>query len=69
MMLNKNTIKLFIKFLSQSQSIYISKSMSYQYTTTSSSGQHRLNEFVPNYVPKSDYLPNRVTEQNQGQAN
>lgn len=43
--------------------------MSYQYTTTTSSGQHRLNEFVPTYVPKSDYLPTRVQEQNQGQAN
>ncbi len=36
--------------------------MSYTYTTTTS-GTHRLNEFVPTYVPHSDYLPtNRVVE-------
>ena len=43
--------------------------MSYQYTTTSTTSGHRLNEFVPNYTVKSDYLPTRVQEQNQGQAN
>ena len=41
--------------------------MSYQYS--SSSGSHRLNEFVPNYVPKSEYLPSRVVETNQSEAN
>jgi hypothetical protein len=30
-------------------------------------GEHRLNEFVPNYVPHSDYLTtNRVVDSNQG---
>ena len=42
--------------------------MSHQYTTTSS-GQHRLTEFVPSYLPKSDYLPTQVQEHHQGQAN
>ena len=42
--------------------------MSYQYT--SNSGSHRLQEFVPTYVSKSDYLPtNRVVETNQNEAN
>ena len=42
--------------------------MSYQYT--SNTGSHRLQEFVPTYVSKSDYLPtNRVVDTNQGEAN
>lgn len=40
---------------------------SYQYS--SNSGQHRLQEFVPTYTAKSDYLPTRVVESNQGEAN
>jgi len=31
-------------------------------------GVHRLNEFVPTYVPHSDYLPNRVVDVNQPEA-
>ena len=43
--------------------------MSYNYTTTTSTG-HKLNDFVPTYVPHSDYLPsNRITDHNIGQAN
>lgn len=31
--------------------------------------QHRLNEFVPNYVPKSDFLPtNQVVDARQNEA-
>ncbi len=30
--------------------------------------QHRLNEFVPTYVVKSDYLPNKVVDNNINQA-
>ena len=42
--------------------------MSYQYS--SNTGSHRLQEFVPTYVSKSDYLPtNRVVDTNQGEAN
>jgi hypothetical protein len=41
--------------------------MSYQYTSNSDS--HRLQEFVPTYVPKSDYLPTRVVDSNQSEAN
>nr|BAJ98972.1 predicted protein [Hordeum vulgare subsp. vulgare] len=26
---------------------------------------HKLNEFVPTYVPHSDYLPNKVVDSNQ----
>ena len=30
---------------------------------------HRLNEFVPHYVPKSDFLPtNQVVDQHQHEA-
>ncbi len=29
---------------------------------------HKLNEFVPNYVVKSDYLPTRVVDTNVNQA-
>ena len=43
--------------------------MSYQYTSTSTTGSRRLNEFVPSYVPKSDYLPTRVVDSNQSEAN
>ena len=43
--------------------------MSYQYTTTSNQGGPRLTEFVPTYVTKSDYLPSRVIETNQNEAN
>lgn len=43
--------------------------MSYQYTTTSTAQGPRLTEFVPTYVTKSDYLPSRVLETNQGEAN
>jgi hypothetical protein len=32
------------------------------------SGIHRLNEFVPTYVPHSDYLPNRVVDVHQPEA-
>ena len=41
--------------------------MSYQYS--SNADRHRLQEFVPTYVPKSDYLPNRVVDTNQSEAN
>ena len=45
----------------------MSYQQSYHHTTTG--GQHRLTEFVPNYVPHSDYLPsNRITD-NQHEAN
>jgi hypothetical protein len=29
---------------------------------------HRLTEFVPNYVPHSDYLPTRVVDTNNTEA-
>ena len=41
--------------------------MSYQYSSTT--GSNRLSDFVPTYVPKSDYLPTRVIDSNQGEAN
>lgn len=45
--------------------------MSYQTTyTTATSGGHRLNEFVPTYVPHSDYLPtNKVVDSNGVEIN
>ena len=36
--------------------------MSYQ---QQSQGVHRLNEFVPTYVPHSDFLPNKIVDSNQ----
>lgn len=27
-----------------------------------------INQFIPNYIVKSDYLPTRVVEGNQGQT-
>jgi hypothetical protein len=40
--------------------------MSYQ--QQGQQGIHRLTEFVPTYVPHSDYLPNRVVDANQPEA-
>ena len=40
--------------------------MSYQ--QQGQQGVHRLTEFVPTYVPHSDYLPNRVVDANQPEA-
>lgn len=40
--------------------------MSYQ--QQGQQGVHRLTEFVPTYVPHSDYLPNRVVDVNQPEA-
>lgn len=37
-------------------------------TYQQNSGVHRLNEFVPTYVPHSDYLPNRVVDVHQSEA-
>lgn len=42
--------------------------MSYQQSYTTS-GTHRLAEFVPNYVPHSDYLPTNRVSDNQQEAN
>lgn len=39
--------------------------MSYQ---QSNQQVHKLNEFVPNYVPHSDFLPNRVVDTNSNEA-
>lgn len=39
--------------------------MSYQYNAQQ---PHVLREFIPNYVPRSDFLPNQVTEGNNAQT-
>lgn len=33
------------------------------------SNTHKLTEFIPTYVPHSDYLPNRVVDVRQNEAN
>lgn len=44
--------------------------MSYQTTYTTTTGGRRLNEFVPTYVPHSDYLPtNKVVDGNTTEVN
>jgi hypothetical protein len=39
--------------------------MSYQQQQYQTSNLHRLNEFVPTYVPHSDFLPNKVVDSSQ----
>ena len=39
--------------------------MSYQQQQYSNTNVHRLNEFVPTYVPHSDFLPNKVVDSTQ----
>jgi hypothetical protein len=41
--------------------------MSYQQTRTIGE-VHRLNEFIPAYQPRSEYLPNRILDANQPEA-
>lgn len=58
-MINLKGINLFFLFCSFNKYI-----MSYTQSNT-----HKLTEFIPTYVPHSDYLPNRVVDVRQNEAN
>ena len=47
-------------FISQQIILFMSYQQQYQ-----TSNVHRLNEFVPTYVPHSDFLPNKVVDSSQ----